>query len=271
MALDTLRTNGLHVAAISYDAHETLHAFGEAYHVGYPLLSDVGSAVIRAFGILNTNIPNDHPMMYGIPWPGNYLISPDRRVRDKLFLRDYQQRPSAAAVLLRNFAAADSGKVTEITTEELQATVTLATDRCFPGQEIALGLTVTLKPGWHVYGTPVAKNYQALELTFDSPVIAEHSLDLPTPTSLHLPAVGETLSVYTNKIQARGTLRIQWSPPMPVPFLEALGARIEPGVYPITGTLRFQVCSDEVCLAPQAVTFTIPMQIEAGIPPAPKQ
>lgn len=82
--------------------------------------------------------------------------------------------------------------------------------------------------------------------------------------------MGETLPVYTSEIQALGTLRIQWSPPMPVPFLEALGARIEPGAYTITGTLRFQVCSEEVCLAPQAVTFPVPMQIEAGIPPAPK-
>lgn len=121
-------------------------------------------------------------MLYGIPWPGNYLITPDRTVQDKLFLRDYQQRPSAAAVVLRNFADTVSGKVIEITTEELQATVKLSTDRCFPGQEIALGLKVTLKPGWHVYGTPVTKNYQALALIFDSPLVAEHSLDLPSPT-----------------------------------------------------------------------------------------
>jgi len=67
MALDTLRTSGIHAASVTYDACETLHAFGEAYHIGYPLLSDVGSQVIRAFGILNTNIPADHAMMYGIP------------------------------------------------------------------------------------------------------------------------------------------------------------------------------------------------------------
>jgi hypothetical protein len=271
MTLDKLRTYGIHAASITYDAGGPLRAFGEAYRIGYPLLSDVGSVVIRKFGILNTNIPEDHAMMYGIPWPGNYFIAPDRTVQDKLFLRDYQQRPSAAAVLLRNFDDAVSGKVTEIKTEELRATVRLSTARCFPGQEIAVGLKVNLKPGWHAYGTPVAKNYQALELTFDSPLVAEHSLDLPSPTPLLLTAVGETLPVYTSEIQALGTLRIKWSPPMPVPFLEALGARIEPGAYTITGTLRFQVCSEEVCLAPQAVTFAVPVQIEAGIPSAPKQ
>ena len=234
-------------------------------------MSDIGSPVIRAFGILNTNIPADHAMMYGIPWPGNYLIAPDRTVQDKLFLRDYQLRPSAAAVILRNFDDTVSGNVTEIKTEELQATVRLSTDRCFPGQELAVGLKINLKPGWHVYGTAMPNNYQALALTFDSPLVAEYSLDLPSPTPLLLKAVGETLPVYTSEIQTVGMLRIKWSPPMPVPFLEALGARIEPGAYTINGTLHFQVCSEEVCLAPQAVTFTIPVHIEAGIPPAPKQ
>ncbi len=226
--------------------------------------------VIRKFGILNTNIPEDHMMMYGIPWPGNYLITPDRTVQDKLFLPDYQLRPSAAAVLLRNFEGAASGSVTEIKTEELQATVRLSTDRCFPGQELAVGLKINLKPGWHVYGTSVPDNYQALALTVDSPLVAEHSLDLPSPTPLLLKAVGEILPVYTHEIQAVGMLRIKWSPPMPVPFMEALGARIEPGAYTIKGTLHFQACSEEVCLAPQAVPFTVPVHIEAGIPPAPK-
>jgi len=39
--------------------------------------------VIRAFGIFNTNIPEDHKMMYGIPFPGDYLLTPDGIVRDK--------------------------------------------------------------------------------------------------------------------------------------------------------------------------------------------
>jgi len=59
------------------------------------MLSDVGSKVIRAFDILNTNIPPDHKMLYGIPWPGEYLIAPDGTVRDKLFLPSYEHRASA--------------------------------------------------------------------------------------------------------------------------------------------------------------------------------
>jgi hypothetical protein len=270
MTLDSLRQYGIHAAAITYDARETLQVFSEAYHIGYPLLSDVGSRVIRAFGILNTNIPEDHAMMYGIPWPGNYLIAPDMTVQDKLFLRDYQLRPSAAAVLLRHVPDAVSGIATEITTDVLHATIRLSTDRCFPGQELAVGLTVRLTPGWHVYGSLVAGPYQALALTFESPIVAEYSLTLPPPTPVLLTALGETLPVYTGDIQAVGSLRIAWSPPMPVPFMEALGATIAPGEYTIAGLLRFQGCNDELCETPQSIPFTLPLRIEAGIPPAPK-
>jgi peroxiredoxin len=270
LALEALRTNGIHAASITYDTREILHAFGEAYRIGYPLLSDVGSRVIRAFGILNTNIPEDHAMMYGIPWPGNYLIAPNKTVQDKLFLRDYQLRPSAAAVLFRNVPNAITGIATEITTDVLQATVRLSTDRCFPGQEIAVGLNVRLTPGWHVYGPAVASPYQALELTFESPLVADQALSLPPPTPVLLTALGETLLVYTGDIQAVGSLRIKWSPPVPVPFMEAFGATIEPGAYTISGTLRFQGCNDDLCETPQAIPFTIPLRIEAGIPSAPK-
>ncbi len=65
------------------------------------MLSDVGSKVIRAFGIFNTNVPENHPMMYGIPFPGDYLIAPDGTVRDKLFLPDYQRRASASELVVR--------------------------------------------------------------------------------------------------------------------------------------------------------------------------
>ena len=53
--------------------------------------------MIRAFGIFNTNIPEDHKMMYGMAFPGDYLLTPDGIVRDKRFLPNYEYRPSATA------------------------------------------------------------------------------------------------------------------------------------------------------------------------------
>jgi hypothetical protein len=47
--------------------------------------------VIRRYGILNTNIPRTHKF-YGIPFPGEYLIAPDGRVADKVFLPSFEDR-----------------------------------------------------------------------------------------------------------------------------------------------------------------------------------
>jgi hypothetical protein len=86
-----------------------------------------------------------------------------------------------------------------------------------------------------------------------------------------LKALGETLPVYEGEVRAIGKLAIKWSPPSPAKFMEAFGKRIEPGSYKIGGTLRFQACSDTVCEAPQAIKFELPLELEAGVPPAPKK
>jgi hypothetical protein len=230
----------------------------------------VGSKVIRAFGILNTNVPEDHKMMYGMPWPGDYLIAPDGTVRDKLFLRSYEHRASASQLILRHYGSGSAKNFVEIETDVMTATVSLSAARCFPGQELGVAVDVHLKPGWHVYGTPLPGNYQATELVFEGPLVGEQSLEMPLAKPTLLKALGETLPVYENEIRAIGKLGISWSPPMPAKFLEPLGQRIEPGLHSIDGVLRFQACNDEVCEIPQTIKFKLPLTIEPGIPAAPK-
>ena len=265
-----MQAHGINAAAITYDSREVLSNFAAAYKIGYPLLADAGSKVIREFGIFNTNIPEDHQMMYGIPWPGDFLIAPDGTVRDKFFLRSYEHRASASEVVLRHFDGRGANSV-EIKAGAVSATVALSTDRCFPGQELGLALDLRVEPGWHVYGEPLPPQYQALEVILESPLVAEQSLELPASRPLLLKALGETLPVYAHGFRAYGKVGIKWSPPMPARFLEALGERIEPGLYRIAGTLRFQACSDEICEPPQSIKFELPLTIEAGVPPAPKK
>lgn len=210
-------------------------------------------------------------MMYGIPWPGDYLIAPDGTVRDKLFLRNYEHRASASQVVPRHSGGKAGGSSVEIKTEVFTAIVTLSANRCFPGQELGVSLEVNLEPGWHIYGESVPGNYQATQLTFEGPLVDEQSLTMPPAKPMLLKALGETLPVYEGEIRALGKLGIKWSPPMPAKFLEALSKRIEPGLHHIDGVFRFQACSDDICEAPQTLRFQLPLTIEAGVPPAPKK
>lgn len=66
-------------------------------------MSDVDSAVIDAFGIRNTNIPEDHDW-YGVPYPGMYLVDEWGVVFDKHFVSDHTVRESARSTLQERFA-----------------------------------------------------------------------------------------------------------------------------------------------------------------------
>jgi hypothetical protein len=210
-------------------------------------------------------------MMYGIPFPGDYLLAPDGTVRDKRFLPNYEYRPSATAIALRNAGGGAAANAVEIDAGAFSATVTLSADRCFPGQELATALRIRLKPGWHIYGTPLPANYRPTELIFASPIVGEQSIELPAAKPMLLKALGETLPVYEGEVRAIGRLGIKWSPPMPAKFMEPFGKTMPPGPYKIAGTLRFQACSDTVCEAPQEIKFELPLELEAGVPPAPKK
>jgi hypothetical protein len=210
-------------------------------------------------------------MMYGMPWPGDYLLAPDGSVRDKLFLRDYQHRPTASQIVLRDLGADAVGNTVDINTDWFNAAVTVSTDRCFPGQEIAVSLKMNLKPGWHVYGKPLPDRYQVTELTLAGELVDYCALEMPAARPMRLEGLGETLSVYQGEIRAVGKLGIKWSPPGPIKFLEAFGKWIKPGAYKIEGQLRFQACTDSVCEPPQAIKFELPLEYEVGIPAAPKK
>jgi hypothetical protein len=268
--LAKLQAHGINAASITYDAREVLSAFTQAYHIEYPMLSDVGSKVIRDFGILNTNIPPDHAFLYGIPWPGDYLLAPDGTVRDKAFLPSYEHRVAASEVVLRNFGVDGGGNAITIKSDAFEATVTLSADRCFPGHELGVALEIRLKPGWHIYGKPLPPNYRPTELIFSGDLVGSQILELPTPRTKLLPALSEMLPVYEDRVQALGKLGIRWSPPMPAPFLEPLAKMIEPGDHKISGVLRFQACSETVCEPPDEVRFELPLTIEKGVPAAPK-
>jgi hypothetical protein len=114
-------------------------------------------------------------------------------------------------------------------------------------------------------------SYRPTELIFQCSIVGEQSLELPAAKPMLLKALGETLPVYEGEVSATGRLGIKWSPPMPAKFLEAFGKTIAPGQYKIAGKLRFQACSDTVCEPPQEIGFELPLELEAGVPPAPKK
>ncbi len=243
-----LEKRGIRVAAISYDSTPTLKKFAGQYHIGYPMLSDKGSAVIKRYGILNTNIPTGHPF-YGIPFPGDFLIGADGRVREKLFVPDYQSRASASEILLRDFGETNGGPAATIKADALAAKIVLSTGHAIAGQQLGVAVDISIAPGWHIYGDPLPENYVATDLVFDNDFVSAQTFEFPKAMPIEFKLLGETLAAYSGTMRANGRIMIK--------------AGLKPGEYKLRGVLRFQECSEEVCNLPQRITFELPIKIEA--------
>lgn len=243
------------VAAITYDSQDILQRFSAAHHLDYPLLSDKGSVVIREFGILNTNVPKDQPF-YGIPFPGDYLISPDGVIRAKYFLPDYQTRVASSEILVNELGADPSGKSVSLTCGDVRIVITASTDHAVAGQEIGVTVDFSIADGWHIYGQPLPANYTPTTILFDSDYIAKQSFEYPDPEKVAFPELGETLAVYASKFRAKGKILAR--------------SGLKPGDCKLNGKLSFQECSSQICKIPQSATFEIPFRIDPHASAAPK-
>jgi hypothetical protein len=249
----TLEKNGVRIAAVSYDSEEILKRFADDYGIGFPLLSDRDSAVIRRFGIFNTNIAPGL-RAHGVPHPVDYLVAPDGTVIRKYFVPNYQHRVTASAVVMREFGSvsADAESIT-LQSGALTVEIGLSGANAFAGQEIGFFAKFQLEPGWHIYGAPLPKPYTAVSITFDDPKIIGQSCELPAALPMEIAALGETLPVYSGSFQGQGSLLLKFP--------------IDAGKTALSGQLRFQQCSDTVCEAPEAMPFELSLTIEPFMVP----
>jgi hypothetical protein len=252
-----LEANGLRIAAVSYDSQETLHLFAQKYQIGFPLLSDRGSAVIRGFGILNANIAPEL-RAHGVPHPVEYLLAPDGLVVRKYFVPNYQHRVTASSVAFREFGAvSDGAPAITLRSGALTVTVGLSTARAFAGQQVSFFAKFALEPGWHVYGAPLAESYTATSVTFDGPTVAQQSFELPPAMPTRMPLLEDTVPIYSGSFQGSGSLLLKFP--------------LDAGKLVLSGRVRFQQCSDTTCEPPEALPFELPLTLEPFMDATPRK
>lgn len=244
--LANIRAQGLGVAGISDDPVATLKNFADRRGITYPLLSDKNSKVIKAFGILNNEVPPDHPF-YGIPYPGTYIVDLDGRVTAKYFVEDFTQRYMTSDILVREFGAAAGESRTETETKQLKVTSAASTNTVRMGQRIALTLDIEMKPKMHVYA-PGVKGYIPIEWQMaPTSVVAAHPVEYPKSKMLRLEAIDETVPVYNGKFRLVRELTI---------------GKAYLGMLTVEGSLKYQACDDRQCYLPQTVPLKWTFQME---------
>ena len=253
--LARIRAEGLEVAAISYDSRAVLKNFAERRGITFPLLSDPNSKIIRDFGILNEQVPTDTPL-YGIPYPGTYLLDRSGRVTAKYFEDDYTQRYTSADILVRRFGGSAGAAHSTAVGKHLSVSVSASNGSVRSGQRISLVLDVQLGPRLHVYAPGVKSDYIPIEWSMkESPAVTVHRATYPSSKMLRLEAIKETVPVYEDAFRLVRDVTVARDAASR-PLLDPEGG------LAIEGSLRYQACDDTACYPPETVAVRWTFQVE---------
>ena len=97
-AVAPLADGGWTLVSVSYDTVETLAAFKAEKSLSYAMLSDEGSAAIKAFNLLNTDM-KPGSRYEGVPHPAIMFIGVDGRIEKTLREKGYKNRPAVDLVI----------------------------------------------------------------------------------------------------------------------------------------------------------------------------
>lgn len=249
-----LEQQGIRIAAISFDTVETLKNFTERAHIGFPLLSDPDSEIIKRFGVLNTSVAKDH-QFYGIPNPGEYLVNPDRTVRSKYFEESYRDRFTGGQILVTELGGEAGAARKLIETDHLIASTWASDAVVRGGNRLALGIDITLKPKMHVYA-PGVEGYLAIDWSMlHQEGVEAFPVRYPESQRLEMPAIHEVVPVYEGKFRLLRDVHIG-QPDEMAPLLDAQSR------FTLRGRLRYQACDEKECYLPKDLVVSWTLQFE---------
>ena len=274
------------MVGISYDSQQILADFTKRNGITFPLLSDVGSATIRRYGILNTVVeealgPNGKDpavladlQMYatvnqaserlrGIPFPGTFIIDRQGRVTSRFFEDYYWERNTVSNVMLRVGTAGTPIQATQVSTAHLDLRTYPSDASVALGTRFSLALDVAPKRGMHVYA-PGATGYRVVALNITpQPHVRTQPLRYPASEIYHFVPLNERVAVF----QKPFTLLMEVVPEATAEARKAFAGRSE---LVITGTLEYQACDDKICYNPVSVPLSWKVAMEGLVPGAPQ-
>lgn len=273
-----LRSKGYGIAVISYDPPEVTAAFTAEHGISFPMLSDVGSATIRRYGLLNpvpewavgenrddptvqadvqtyVSVVNPSERMIGIAFPGTMMLSPEGRVTSRYFEDFYIERNTVSSIVMRLGDGLEAINAVQLSTPQLNLTTYASATEIAPGNRIALMLRVEPLEDMHVYA-PGAEDYRVIALRVEpQPYVTVAPMAYPESTPYYFEPFDETVPVYEEPFELVQELVLEGT-------LEAQRALRDQERVTIAGTLEYQACSTTICYPPQEVelSWSIPLR-----------
>jgi len=284
--VDELRKNGIGLAVISYDSPQILADFSKRQGITYPLLSDVGSATIRRYGILNTVIeealgPNGKDpavladlqryvtvtqaseRFRGIPFPGTFMLDQQGRVTARFFEDYYWERHTVSSIMLRVGGAKTLVQAIQASTEHLDVKAYPSDPSASLGTRFSLAVEVTPKPSMHVYA-PGATGYRVITLNIEpQPHVRTTPVQYPASEVYYFKPLNERVPVY----QKPFTLVMDVVSDATPEARKALAGKSE---LVVDGTLEYQACDDKLCYNPVSIPLSWRVALHESVPAAPR-
>ena len=173
---------------ISYDSVETLKKFADSRGITFPLVSDPGSAIIKSYGLLNTQ-QDPTARSYGIPHPGTFIVDRNGVVTSRFFEDAYQERYTAAAILVTQ-GVDPAGMPATARTNHLTMRASITDTSLAPGERVSIVVQITPNPKMHLYA-PGKHSYQVVRLVIDpQPWLRAYDTTYPPPEIYHFKPLG---------------------------------------------------------------------------------
>jgi len=272
----------LGLAAISYDPPEILAEFARRYSITFPLLSDAGSATIKAYGILNTLAdevlagkndpvlmdefarygsatgPNAARIVQGTPYPGTFMLDQNGRVTARYFEDFYRERVTASTILMRVGADSEPVEATKISAAHVRITTYPSDPVIAPGNRFALAIRIEPDSRVHVYA-PGAQGYRPVKLDLTAqPLVRFVPLDYPASEIYFFKPLNERVPVYQKPFTLLQEAVLDASP-------QAAKALAGQTSMTLTGVLHYQACDDKECFNLVSVPMSWTLKLKPSI------
>jgi hypothetical protein len=252
--LGDIRKQGFGLAAISYDSPPTLKAFTDKQGITFPLLSDVGSKTIDAWGLRNREATG---RAVGVPYPGTFLIDRGGKILSRAFEDAYQERATAASILaaLQASSSPPDGAA-EVVGKFLKARLSVSDRVAAPGHRVTLFADVTPGRNIHVYA-PGQQGYIPIQAKLDqSTDFKAGAARFPASREYFFAPLKERVQVFDRPFRIAQDVTLALTP--------ALRQRASSKeTLAVTATLEYQACDDKVCFRPDS----IPLKWTIGLTP----
>jgi len=250
-ARQRFESQGIKLAAISYDSPAILKDFADRHKIDYPLLADPESRIIASYGVLNQEATG---MTKGMALPGYFYIDGSGIIRERYFEAKYTDRFTANNVMAKLFPELAEEVGQRVDASHLSVELSQSDRAVAPGSLFSLVAQVELPQDVHVYA-PGVKGYKPIQLELAPSLEFELAPPVYPPSKvLYLDAIKEQVPVFEGKFRITSEVKLSANPG----FMKSLGTNGK--TIPVAGTLHYQACDKTTCYPPTSIAVSWQVQ-----------